>query len=316
MPEWTCLMRSASPPGGGSCRSTPRLRLRYFRVGGSLATGRPLAGPVVDRLRFDAALLGHAPLRGQVQQRVERGADHVVGIGRAQALREDVAHARALEHGAHRPSRDHPGSRRGGLQQHPARAVVPDDLVRDGAAGERHLHHPPARGLDRLAHRLAHLVGLPGRDADPSLPIADGDERVEPEAPAALDDLGDAVDRDHVLDEAIPFTLPLPAVAPLPAPPRAAPPATTAPPPATTPPTTATSTTSTSTSTPTPAAARRFLNYRFAAGVRRFGFFALAGAPRRRDRRRRVTLLIGRHQNSNPPLRAPSATALTRPCYR
>src|SRR5437588_595518 len=81
-----------------------------------------------------------------------------------------------------------------------------------------------------------------------------------------------------------------------PAPPRAAPPATTAPPPAPTPPTPAPSTTSTSTSTPTPAAARRFLNYRFAAGVRRFGFFALAGAPRRRDRRRRVTLLIGRHQ--------------------
>src|SRR5207253_10021536 len=45
--------------------------------------------------------------------------------------------------------------------------------------------------------------------ADPSLPIADGHERVEPEAPAALDDFGDAVDRDHVLDETIPFALPL-----------------------------------------------------------------------------------------------------------
>src|SRR6058998_2064165 len=78
---------------------------------------------------------------------------------------------------------------------------------------------PPARGLDRLAHRLAYLVGLPGRDADPSLPIADGHERVEPEAPAALDDFGDAVDRDHVLDEAIPFALPLPTVAALAAPP-------------------------------------------------------------------------------------------------
>src|SRR5256884_3740244 len=231
MPEWTCSIRSAAVPTGGSAGSVPRLRLRSFRVRGSLATGRPLARPVMDGFHLDAPVLGYASLRGQVLQRVERRADHVVGVGRAQALREDVAHARALEHGAHRPSRDHPGSRRGGLQQHPARAVVPDDLVRDGAAGERHLHHPPARGLDRLAHRLAHLVGLPGRDADPSLPIADGDERVEPEAPAALDDLGDAVDRDHVLDEAIPFTLPLPAVAPLPAPPPPAPPATTAPPP-------------------------------------------------------------------------------------
>src|SRR6266566_5184133 len=179
-------MRSASPPGGGSCRSAPRLRLRYFRVGGSLATGRPLPGPVMDRLHLDAALLGDPPLRGQMLQRVDRGADHV---------------------------------------------------VRDGAAGERDLHHPPARGLDRLAHRLAYLVGLPGRDADPSLPIADGHERVEPEAPAALDDFGDAVDRDHVLDEAIPFALPLPTVAALAPPPWPAPPATAAPPTATTPPT-------------------------------------------------------------------------------
>src|SRR5947207_3093495 len=279
MPEWTCLMRSAAPPGGGSGRSVPRLRLRYFRVGGSLATGRPLPRPVMDLLHLDAALLGHAPLRGEVQQRVERGADHVVGIGRAQAFCEDVAHARALEYGAHRTSRDHAGSRRGGLQQHPARAVVPDDLVRDSAAGERHLHHPPARGLDRLAHRLAHLVGLPGRDPDPSLPIADRDERVEPEAPAALDDLGDAVDRDHVLDEAIPFTLPLPAVAGRPAPPRAAPPATAAPPTATTAATPATSTTPTPTPT-TSTTPRLFLDHRLTAGMCRFRFFALARAAR------------------------------------
>src|SRR5438094_75819 len=230
-------MRSASPPGGGSCRSAPRLRLRYFRVGGSLATGRPLPGPVMDRLQLDATLLGYAPLRGEVLQGVERGADHVVRIGRAQALREDVAHARALEHGAHRASRDHTGSGCGGLQQHPTRAVVPDDLVRDGAAGERHLHHAPARGLDRLAHRLAYLVSLPGRDADPSLPIADGHERVEPEAPAALDDFGDAVDRDHVLDETIPFALPLATVAALAAPPRPAPAPSPAPPPPPPPPT-------------------------------------------------------------------------------
>src|SRR2546422_3625187 len=224
-------MRSASPPGGGSCRSAPRLRLRYFRVGGSPAPGRPLRGPVMDRLPLAAALLGDPPLRGQMLQRVERGADHVVGVGRAEALREDVAHARALEHGAHRASRDHPGSGCGGLQQHPTCAVVPDDLVRDGPAGERDLHHPPARGLDRLAHRLAYLVGLPGRDADPSLPIADGHERVEPEAPAALDDFGDAVDRDHVIDEAIPFALPPPTVAALTAPPPPPPPPAPAPPP-------------------------------------------------------------------------------------
>src|SRR5205807_5219972 len=118
MPEWTCLMRSAAAPAGGSARSAPRLRLRYFRVGGSLATGGPLPRPVVDRLHLDAALRGHAPLRRQVLQRVDGRADHVVGVGGPQALREDVAHAGALEHCAHGSSGDHPSPRRGGLQQH------------------------------------------------------------------------------------------------------------------------------------------------------------------------------------------------------
>src|SRR5205807_2380520 len=53
----------------------------------------------------------------------------------------------------------------------------------------------------------------------------------EPEAPAALDDFGDAVDRDHVLDETIPFALPPATVAALAAPPRPRPPAPAAPPP-------------------------------------------------------------------------------------
>src|SRR6266516_4636481 len=230
MPECTCLMCRSPFPTGGSARSTPRLRLRYFRVGGFLATSRPLPRPVVNRLHLDAALFGHPPLRGQVLQRIDGRAHHVVRVGRAQALGENIAHARALEYGAHRAARDHAGPRRGGLQEHPARAMVPHDLVRDGAARERHFHHAPARGFHGFAHRLTHFVGFAGRDADLPLPIADRDQRVEPEPPATLDDLGDAVDRDHVLDQAVAFALALTAVAALTAAPPA-PPAATAPPP-------------------------------------------------------------------------------------
>src|SRR6266516_3942483 len=225
MPECTCLMCRSPFPTGGSARSTPRLRLRYFRVGGFLATSRPLPRPVVNRLHLDAALFGHPPLRGQVLQRIDGRAHHVVRVGRAQALGENIAHARALEYGAHRAARDHAGPRRGGLQEHPARAMVPHDLVRDGAARERHFHHAPARGFHGFAHRLTHFVGFAGRDADPPLPIADRDQRVEPEPPATLDDLGDAVDRDHVLDQAVAFALALTAVAALTAAPPAPPPA-------------------------------------------------------------------------------------------
>src|SRR6266571_1532866 len=175
---------------------------------------------VRNRLDLDATLLGDAPRRGEALQRVDRSPHHVVRVGRAEALGEDVAHAGALEHGAHRAARDH---------------------VWDRAARERHLHHAAARGLDCLADRLAHLIRLARRDADPALPVSHGDERVEPEAPAALDDLGDAVDRDHVLDEAVAFTLPLAAVAPLAATTASAPPPTA--PPTTAPPASAAPTT-------------------------------------------------------------------------
>src|SRR6266540_3145681 len=225
MPERTCRMRSAPCPAGGRTGLAPGLRFRYLRVGGNLATsGRLLTRLVVDGLHLDSPFLRDAPGRGEPPQRVERRPDHVVRVGGAEALREDVAHAGALEHRAYRAARDHAGPRRRGLEQYAARAVIADDLVRDGPTRERHLHHLAARGLDGLAYRLALLVRLPGRDADPALAVADGDERVEAEPPAALDDLGDAVDRNDVLDEAVAFALALAAVAPLATPPTPAPP--------------------------------------------------------------------------------------------
>src|SRR3989442_577754 len=210
----------------------PGLRWRYFRLGGFLAMGRRLLARLVrDRLDFDAALLGNAPGRGEALQRVDGGPHHVVRVRRAQALREDVAHAGALEHGAHGAARDHAGSRGRRLQQHAARAVIPHDLMRDRAAGERHLHHAASRRLHRLAHCFAHLVRLARRDADLALPVAHGDERVEPEPPAALHDLRDTVDRDDVLDETVALALPRARVTPFAAAAAATSPAPTAFPP-------------------------------------------------------------------------------------
>src|SRR3989454_9265380 len=218
-------MRSSPLAGGGSGRSRPGLRLRYFRVGGSLAMGHFLARPVRDGLELDAALLGDAPRGRQVLECVQRGPHHVVRVGGAEALGEDVAHAGTLEHGAHGPAGDDAGPGRGGLEQHTPGAVVTDDFMRDGRARERDLDHAAAGGFDGLANRLAHLVRLAGGHPDASLPVAHGDERVEAEAPAALHDLRDAVDGNDVLDEPVALALPLARVAPL-----AAPPPTPAPP--------------------------------------------------------------------------------------
>src|SRR6266567_2734292 len=243
MPERTCRIRSSPLPGGGSGRSRPGLRLRYFRVGGSLAMGHFLARPVRDGLELDAALLGDTPRRREVLQRIQRGPHHVVRVGGAEALGEDVAHAGALEHRAHRAAGDHAGSGRGGLEQHPPGTVVPDDFMRDSRARERHLDHAAAGGLYGLAHRLAHLVRLAGGDPDASLPVAHCHERVEAEAPAALHDLRDAVDGNDVLDEPVALALTLARVAPLPAPP---------PPPAPPAPSASSTTASASPPTPTP----------------------------------------------------------------
>src|SRR5438105_6949170 len=264
-------------------------------------------------LNFDAPLARHPPCGRQAFQPVHRRAHHVVRVRRAEALRENVANTGALEHRADRTSCDHAGSRRRRLEQHAARAMLPDDFMRDRTARERHFGHVAARGLHRLAHGFADFVRLAGRDPDLALAVAHCDERVEAEAPAALHDLRHAVDRDDVFDHPVTFALPVAAITPFTTP---APTATTA---------SATAPASAAAwSAPAPTTTARALRFRGS----RWHVGGWWNIHRRRNvrrghvRRRRGSLSRGHgfvfwiwHQNSNPPLRAPSATAFTRPWY-
>src|SRR5574341_688784 len=309
LPERRWRIWSFPLPAAGGTGSMPLTFFRYFRVGGLRDTGGLLPGLVGNRLHLHAALPGHAARGRESRQAVHRRPHHVVRVVRAQALGEDVAHARTLEHRAHRAARDHPGPRRGGLQQHAPRPVVAHDLMRDRAAGKRHRRHLAPGGFHRLAHRLADFVRLARGDADVPLPVAHGDERVEAEPPAALHHLGDAVDRDHVLDVAVAFAaaaIAAPRALAAPAPRTTTPPTT--PCPTATPAATTTAMTAPAAPPTGPAGMRR----RRAAGRRGRSRCGGRGASVRGGG---PGLLIVRHQNSNPPLRAPSATAFTRPWY-
>src|SRR3990167_6763410 len=145
-------------------------------------------------------------LRAKELEGLERRADHVEGVRRAEALGEDVLDAGGLEDRAHAAAGDDAGAGGRGLHPDLGGAELRDDLVRDrpfgddreadeGLAGVRVALQDGGLDVLGLAHAVADLAGG----------VADDDERGEREALAALDDLGHAVDRDDGLLESALF---------------------------------------------------------------------------------------------------------------
>src|SRR5581483_10133714 len=94
---------------------------------------------------------------------------------------------------------DDAGAGGGRLEQHPAGAVLADDLVGDRRTGQRNLDEVLLGLLDALLDGGRHLLGL--AEAEPDLPggIAHDHQGREREPPAALDDLGHPADLDDPL---------------------------------------------------------------------------------------------------------------------
>src|SRR2546428_6348846 len=132
---------------------------------------------------------------------VDRRLGHVDRVRRAEALRQDVADAGQLEHGADAAARNHAGPFARGTQEHARCIGASEDLVRDRRAVLRHGEEVLLRIVDRLRDGERNLPRLPVADADPIDLVADHDERGKGEAPAALDDLCDTVDLNHALLE-------------------------------------------------------------------------------------------------------------------
>src|SRR5262245_43207116 len=137
------------------------------------------------------------------RERIQRGAHDVIGVGRPEALGQDILHTHHLEHRPHGASRNDPGPIRGRLNQHLGSTVPADHRVIQRAFLEADLDHPAARLLHRLLYRHRHLTRFALAHADATITIAHHGERSEPQDASAFHDLGHAIHRDHLLAQAI-----------------------------------------------------------------------------------------------------------------
>src|SRR5262249_2909713 len=139
-------------------------------------------------------------------------AHHVVRVGRADRLCHHVLDAERLEHRAHWAAGDDAGTGRRRTQIDTAGAVPTGDVVMQGAAlPPRDPGQVAPGGARCLADRLRHLARLAVAETDPTLLVADDDQRRKAEALAALDDLRHAIDVDQLVDELAVALLALPA---------------------------------------------------------------------------------------------------------
>src|SRR3712207_5998576 len=201
-PIWlrVCVTLSfAIASAGGRDRTLLRRRFLSSDLGvGGNGLVAPCAGrqDVGDRLPSDPRdLVGPAEPLETVDGRLQ----HVDRGRRPKALREDVADPGELENGADAAPGDDAGSLARRPEKHAGRVEFADHLVRDRRPVLRYLEEVLLRVVDRLRDGKRDLARLAVADADAVDLVADHDERREREAPAALDDLRDAVDLDHAL---------------------------------------------------------------------------------------------------------------------
>src|SRR6185437_3045403 len=111
-------------------------------------------------------------------------------------------HTQRLEDRAHRAAGNDAGALRRRAHDDLAGTEAADDVVMQRTAfAQRHANQRAPRLFGRLADRLRHFARLTRAITDPALAVAHDDQRGKAEPPPALHDLGDAIDRDELLDE-------------------------------------------------------------------------------------------------------------------
>nr|GFC72483.1 hypothetical protein [Tanacetum cinerariifolium] len=175
------------------------LRDRFGLRLGNVLVGATAAEQVGDLL---AATLRDGLGRGLLAKGLERGADHVVRVGRADRLGHHIGNAERFEDGAHRATCDDAGALRRRAKRHAAGTEVAVTIMMQRATlAERDADHRLLGSCRRLGDGFRHFACLAMTKADPALAVAHDDQRREAEALAALHRLRDAVDVNQLLDQ-------------------------------------------------------------------------------------------------------------------
>src|ERR1700722_11523377 len=156
------------------------------------------------QFRYGLAALGRDVVRrAQLGQRVHGRPHHIDGVARAIALRKHVAHTGAFEHRAHAAAGDDAGAVGGRLHIDPRGSMPAFDRIKQGVVLQRDRDQALACLHHGLGDRDRHLARLAVTEADAAGAVADHGERGETELLAALDHLGDTVDRDQLFEQVV-----------------------------------------------------------------------------------------------------------------
>lgn len=155
-----------------------------------------------DVANLFTAFGGNAARRSTVFKSFEGCLDHVVGVCGPLRLGHDVLDAHGFKNGTHRTACDDTGTGGSRPEHHFASAEVAFDIVVQGPAFPKgNADHLTLGGFRRLTDGFRNLASLTVTEADLAFAVADNDESGKGEPTATLDDLGDAVDTDELVDQ-------------------------------------------------------------------------------------------------------------------
>jgi len=115
----------------------------------------------------------------------------------------DVGDAHDFKDSAHRAAGDDAGTFGSRCHHDVGSTVVAENVVMDGAVLERDLGHVATGFFHGLLHSCRHFFRLALAHADAAFAITDHGQCCETQNTTALNDFGDAVDRDHLFLQTI-----------------------------------------------------------------------------------------------------------------